>query len=225
MMQRVALCACRGGTPPITQRRRLALKIAIGKGDREMNAEIEMKGQAVRQYISVFEDLKGEAALNALIESVENEEFRELLADRQILASGWYPVAWMNEFLEKALEAHPDTPDLPERIGYASADRNIRGIYRFLAQFLSPEMCIKQVPRMWKVYMRGIKVEAEVNAPRQATLRFHGIGPSRLTWRAMLDGGARRIFESSGAKNIKVNITSGGIERSSLTTVDVRWTA
>lgn len=188
-----------------------------------MSVGIEMKGQALRQYISVFEDRLGEAALSALIERIHDEEFRRLLADRQLLSSAWYPIEWVNEFLANATAAHPELPDLPEHIGYISADRNLRGIYRFFTQFLTPEICLTQVPRMWKVYTRGIKVQAEITGKERATLRFIGAGPSRLTWRAMLGGGARRIFETSGAKEIGVIITRGGIERSAETSVNVSW--
>lgn len=190
-----------------------------------MSDGIEMKGQAVRQYVSVFEDSKGSEALASVISKISVDEFRELLQERQILASRWYPIAWMNEFMSLAAAEFSDEPDLPERIGYASADRNIRGIYRFLTRFLSPELCIRQVPRMWKVYTNGIKVRTEISAPQRATLRFYGAGPSRLVWRAMLGGGARRIFESSGARDIEVSITGGGIERSEETSVEVRWRA
>jgi len=199
------------------------VQIARGKGCIEMSEKVQIKGQAMRQYASVYEDEMGEAALSSIVETVADPEFRELLRDRQLLASSWYPVEWLNDFLEKIMATHPGEPDLPERIGYGSADRNIRGIYGFLAKFLSPEICIRQVPRMWKVYSRGIRTHAEILAPYHARLHFSGAGPSRLTWRAMLGGGARRIFESSGAREIEVLFISGATERASRTVVEVRW--
>lgn len=184
---------------------------------------VQMKGQALRQYLSVIEHFYGAAMLERIIARTDVPEFRALWEKKALLPSSWYPITWSGALLHAALKELPQETDLPERVGAESARRNMQGIYAFLTRLVSPEFCIRQAPRVWGTYNRGTTLHSEILGPELARIRFsNGRGIDRVLWRAMLSG-ASQIFARAGAKQVQTSILAGGREADEETLVEVRW--
>lgn len=186
-------------------------------------SHVFVKGQALRQDWEVVTHLYGEQVRANILERLLLREFRELSETGKILPSGWYPVAWANEFLRAAQAELPQVMDLPERLARATVERDMQGMYGFLTRFLSPEFCVRQAPRVLGTYHKGLHVDAKMAGPHLAELTFTECqGVSRALWRSM-SSGAGRIVEQAGGRDVKFRILQGGYERDERTVIEFSW--
>lgn len=182
-----------------------------------------MKGHALRQNVDLLEELFGAERALGIVARL-NPEFRAALESGSLTRAGWYPAAWANELHEASVREITGVSDIPERVARRGVERDMAGIYGFLARMVTPEFCIKQSPRILSTYFRGMTIETSEVTSGTAILTFRGCsGIGRLLWRDIL-AGSGRIFEAAGAKNVVLRSKEGGRESDSEHVVEVRWT-
>lgn len=184
--------------------------------------EVFIKGHALREHVLILRELYGDAATERVIGGL-SPELGRLVKSGGLLTSGWYPVAWSGEIYRVAMQLIPGAAELPEQVAHRSVERDMKGIYGFLARLVSPEFCIRQAPRILGTYFKGPSISVEVIEPGHAEMSFadcHGF--TRAVWRDIV-AGAEYIFRHAGAKDVKMRFTSGGRDSDARARVDVRW--
>lgn len=185
-------------------------------------AEVQIKGQGLRQNLEILREEYGEEIVAKITERL-SEDFRRALRAGTVLASGWYPVAWLNELHRASVSVLPHIPNLPELVGTRSVERDMQGVYGFLARFLAPEFCVRQAPRSIGTYLRGVRIEPHILAPGHAEIHFSNCAEfNRYLWRDIAASSAL-VLSKTGAKNVRVRFTQGGRDGDGQAVLDVRW--
>lgn len=184
--------------------------------------EVFVKGQSLRQTLEVLREIFGEEATTRVVARLP-EDFRRACQASGVLTSGWYPISWAVEIYRATAVVLPEVNDLPERVARRGVEHDMKGIYGFLARFVSPEFCIRQAPRILGTYFKGPTIGTEILGRGHAELYFARCdGFSRALWRDVL-AGAARIFEQAGAKNVNIRFADGGRDGDTQARVVVRW--
>lgn len=184
-------------------------------------ADSQVKGTSLRGNLEAAQQLYGTVVVERAIERLSTEHKQAVRTG--LLVSGWYPIAWMDEFYRVLMQELPQAQNAPEVVSRRAVEIDMKGIYGFLTRFLSPEFCIRQAPRVLGTYYKGPRIEAKVLSHGHAELHFaecHGFG--RFAWRDIV-AGAQRIFEEAGARNPRLTFVSGGRDGDARALVDVRW--
>lgn len=181
-----------------------------------------IKGYSLIQITRAQQELFGEDFLRQVTESL-SPEFREALATRLIVPSGWYPVTWPGELHRVAFQLLPQQSNVPEQISRRAVENDMRGVYGFLARFASPEFLLNQSERVLKTYLRGPRVEARLLSSGHAEVRYsdcHGF--NRFFWRAVAEASVCMV-EKSGAKNARARFVEGGGDGDVQAHTALRW--
>jgi hypothetical protein len=180
--------------------------------------EVRCKGVMFRSTLNALDRLRGEGAADRALALLSPEVSHALRGG--LVATGWYPVAWLRELHDAAQRACGSGPQLARAIGYEAARADFRGVYRFLASLLAPEKLIELTPRIWD------------GGRTQFTEAREGMSSGRYTecrgfdhniWESII-GGSIAILEIGGAKNVRIRVVTGGGDGDDAMECEGRWT-
>jgi hypothetical protein len=183
---------------------------------------VEFKGHALRQQLTIIEEILGASRIAAFRERLPAE--LRALHPVGLLAGGWYPIDWAEKAYAAAVATEPGETALPERVSREGLERDMKGIYRFLLRLVTPDMAITHADRVLSTYMRGPSVVSIRKAGKtEYTLVLagaSGIGP--YMWRDTCAGLAR-LAETIGGPGAQVRVSHGGSAGDSKSTLEFKW--
>lgn len=103
--------------------------------------------------------------------------------------------------LVEAVAKHPGGREgvLAVLRGSLYADLMMTEKHRWMLKVLTPELMVRQAPRMFAFYHRGGRMEAERVEPGRATVTLRATGPSSAWFSILLTTWFKRSLELSGA--------------------------
>lgn len=184
--------------------------------------EVRCKGVMLRSTVNVLASLRGQEAADRAL-ALLSPEMSQAMRSGGVVASGWYPVAWLRELHSAAQRACDAGPQLARAIGYEAAGADLRGVYRFLASLLSPETLLSMTPRVWKTYWDGGQTKyLELRKGMARGYTFGCKGFDRSIWESII-GGSIAILEIGGAKNVRMRVVAGGGDGDDAMDCEARW--
>jgi hypothetical protein len=162
---------------------------------------VRTKGIAFRGFLTTLERLRGTDAVEGTLRELPPEVSRAIRLG-EVVATGWYPVAWYRE-LHHAMNRACREPglELSRRIGLESTIADFRGIYRLLLRVVSSETLVSQAPRLFGMFFDGGEVEMVETGKGFGVIEFTGWhGFDKAVWTdiaAAVEGVlvARRAFD------------------------------
>lgn len=116
----------------------------------------EFKGQLFLSNLTALGARAGSGAVRRAIEGCEGP-VGESLRRGALHSSGWYPAAWVREFLRSVCVVLGGGPELARGLGRDAVVSDQRGIFRPVLQFASPERILPIAPLVYGLYVRGPK--------------------------------------------------------------------
>ncbi len=170
--------------------------------------KVEIKGHHLRATQVLVAELWGAQVHESLV-VLYTERFRRALLSGALVSSGWYPIDWLGEVYEGLGKLPPGESGVPERIGRASAENDLTGLYRFILKLSSPELIARHFDKVVSAYLRGGTVESRVEG---CTMRAELRGWSGVTWpiwQACLSG-FEVVLNTTGIHNLASQIREAG---------------
>jgi hypothetical protein len=186
-----------------------------------MEGEPRMKGLSFHSVLDAIERARG----RAFREAVERS-FREPLATpwshREVVANGWYPIAWYREVWRAIRTLEPD-PAFVRRIGRESVEVDLKTIHRVLLSFLSTTRVASLAGKLMERYFDRARIDVRSIDRTHLVVRWTGCdGFDDTMWIEML-ATAERLIELSGVEGLRTTLLSGGRGGASEAELDVRW--
>lgn len=185
-------------------------------------SEILAKGANFTGLLKALEALHGtdacERAFSALPQSIADP-----LRFGQVVAVGWYPVAWYSALHAAVDDCFHEGPMLARKLGRQATRADIGTTHRFFANMLSVETVFGQTHRLMALYWKGGEIERLDIVRGRARLRFEGWhGFTSLIWEDLM-GGMEAVLEICGAKNGRAK-ANGSTEDADTLEIEARWT-
>lgn len=163
---------------------------------------IHVKGAVLRARLALVEDLEPGTGVSRVLRTLPAEDQESL---RNLLAAKWYPFE-LGKRLDEAIvrELGGGRPDFFEKIGEASAEKNLTGVHR---QFLvpgDPQAFLARAPMIYAFYYDQGRREYEATGPREAVLTTHDAETFSVADCATVVGWHRRALEMCGAASPRV---------------------
>jgi hypothetical protein len=142
-----------------------------------------------------------------------------------IYSNVWFPLE--PAFIEPTQRVcelfHGGRPQGAVDIGRFSADRALRGIYKFFVRLGSPEWLIERASSVFSTYyrpcqMRGIPLER-----RKVALRISDFPDIHPLVEARIEGWIARAMEISGCRDVNVLTALSLTAGAACTEIQVRW--
>lgn len=161
----------------------------------------QVKGTAVVASLRYVNERFGEEATRRVLRLLPEADRRVLEAG--ILASSWYPMDLFLRYMQEAeRQLSLKEPDVVRRMGAASAEYGIRGVYKIFFKVGSPEFIIGRAARVFGSYYDTGRIEVVETGRGRAVLDLAGFcGAPQFCERIL--GWMARTVEMAGAKNLR----------------------
>ncbi|NUQ21329.1 MAG: DUF2378 family protein [Gemmatimonadaceae bacterium] len=162
----------------------------------------QIKGSVVKSRLAFVEENFGCEAVNRVLSTLSEADRKSLSS---ILTVKWYPLELgtrLDEAIVNVLAA--GKPEFFERLGAASADKNLSGVHKAFISSRDPHAFLTRTPAIYSMYYEKGRREYEKTGDRSATLTTYDAevfsAPDCLT----IVGWHRRALEMCGATNVQV---------------------
>lgn len=184
---------------------------------------LHFRWQAFESIGAALEKLHGPQALERLRPRL-SAKLAEVISTRALASREWYPVAWYGELHDAAQAEFGGGRRLHREIGRLATEHDLRTIYRFILQFVSPHAILAQAPRIWGLYSdRGVVTHEDL-APSLVRVHFTECpGVSLPVWEDIAAGTAA-ILSACGAKSLTHVLVSASTELGSCV-AQYEWSA
>lgn len=179
-----------------------------------------VKGTAILGLLQAVARAHGQAGLDATLEAAP-AEVRDAYRFGQIVAIGWYPMAWYRELHGAAQRGLRADKMLPWRLSHEAVTRDFRGVFQVIVRLLSPESVLRHGARLLLLYCKGGRLEVVEAWPGYGRLRFSGWSDFDHNLWADMQGGIVATLEVRGAKNVTTRVLAGGDDEG--LDLEVRW--
>lgn len=161
----------------------------------------KVKGTAVVASIRYVTERFGDEALRRILRFLPDDDRQTLEAG--VLASSWYPMSLFLRFMQEAeQQLSSQEPDLIRRMGAASAEYGIRGVYKIFFKIGSPEFIIGRAARVFGSYYDTGRIEVVESGPGRAVLDLAGFeGAPQFCQRII--GWMEKTVQMAGARNLR----------------------
>ncbi len=167
---------------------------------------VEIKGQSIVAFERALTELEGPGAIAKVVRRLP-EAIAKPVANKEVLAGGWYPMEWFGALHAAANEEFG--AEVSRKIGRTATRHDVTTIYRFILKFLSPDTVIKHYQRVFALFCDGAKVVVQSHAKGKAVVRCSGCdGATQGVWEDIL-GSSEVVLELCGAKSASARIVSG----------------
>lgn len=161
-----------------------------------------IKGTAVDASLRYVRERFGEAALGRVLDALPEADRGAL--GGSVLASSWYPMDALLRFMQEAeRQLGPQEPDLVRRMGRASSEYSLKGIYRIFFKVGSPEFIIARAAPVFSSYYDTGQMKVVESVPGHATMELVGFAAARQ-FCERVHGWMQRTLELSGARNVRL---------------------
>lgn len=164
------------------------------------NAELRVKGHGLTGMLAALVAIEGES-LRARVEARLPTDLSDALRLGAVVAGGFYPIAWARAVHAAAIAESSKGAAIPRAIGYESTQKDLQGIYAFVAKMFNPVTVLGQGKRLMAMYYGGGDAHVLEKSAHGATLRYVGCyGFDRAMFEEMI-GGCLAIIEACGASS------------------------
>lgn len=178
-----------------------------------------VKGTAVLGIFEALETTRGLAFQESVLASL-SPTLRDALRNREVIASGWYPIAWHCELLGAALRL--SNRETVRQICRVATRTNMTRVHRLLMQMITPEVLIRRSETVFQASFDG-KVAVTSVAPKVVRVRWHECeGFDRVLWFGII-ASLEELVALTGAQLISIQLISGGGDGDSEATVETSW--
>ena len=140
-----------------------------------------------------------------------------------LLTGNWYPLTWYLEMHRAARKVTGAGPELARTLGFENTMDDLKGVYRIFIKMLSPQFVISKSTFLFNAYYDTGKMEVVDAVERSARARWTGCaGFDQNLWQDVI-GGSEAGMVLSGAKDIHIDIVSGGKDGDDHLEVHARW--
>jgi hypothetical protein len=169
---------------------------------------MKIKGTGPRSHKAFVKKNFGDEGLDRVLRSL-SEADRAVMGSTVILPSDWVDFEpYINFFHAVARELNNGDESIWFRMGEASAERELSGIYRIFLKLGSPGFIIKQTAAVFKQYYSEGVATSEVLGSNKVRLRITGFEPHHYPIESVIGGWGKKALELSGARDPRVKVIS-----------------
>lgn len=183
---------------------------------------VEIKGIAINDTISALRMVNGDQAYNTIISQLDGQI--KQLFENPISNTGWYPLDFFMKFVELSIKLNENGNEdvLVDRSGIVF-EKHLKGIYRFLIKFGSPETIINRVSTVNIAYFRGVSVKAKFDGSNRTVITYTGFEKQHRLVQPTILGFYRKALEMSGAKDIHAKFLTSIEEGKGYCELELTW--
>ena len=161
----------------------------------------QVKGTAIVASVRYVRERFGEEALKRVLGPLPQEE--RLVLEGGILASSWYPMPLFLHFMQEVeRQLGAQEPQVIRRMGAASAEYGIKGVYKVFFKLGSPEFIIGRAARVFGSYYDTGQIVVSESRAGRAVLDLTGFeGAPQFCERIL--GWMEKTVAMAGAKNLR----------------------
>jgi uncharacterized protein (TIGR02265 family) len=162
----------------------------------------QVKGTAVQSSMRYVRERFGEDVLARVIEALPE-------ADRQgfghgVLPSAWYPMDAFLRFMQEAeRQLRAQEPDVVRKMGRASCEYGVTGIYKVFFKVGSPEFVISRATRVFASYYDTGELKVVDSGPGLAVVELGGLEGGAREFCERIYGWMQRTLEMAGARSLR----------------------
>lgn len=161
----------------------------------------QVKGTAVVASLRYVQERFGDEAVKRVLGSLPADERRVLEAG--ILASSWYPMPLFLHFMQESeRQLAAQEKDVIRRMGAASAEYGIKGVYKIFFRLGSPEFVIGRAARVFGSYYDTGQIAVVESRAGRAVLDLAGFAGAPQFCERIL-GWMQTTVVMAGAKNLR----------------------
>jgi hypothetical protein len=123
-----------------------------------VEADPHAKGLGFRTFLNALEAIRGREVYDAAIKAMPCE-LNEALRYGKLIPSGWYPLSWYNAMLNAIVTTTNEGDRIVRETARDAMRRDIKGIYKLVFKFFSPETLYSMTPRVFSSYFDTGKTE------------------------------------------------------------------
>lgn len=151
-----------------------------------------------------FLDEHTDAGRAAVLDAIEDEDRRAFLG-QPFIVGGWYDVIHMEELFRTAARV-TGVPylDLLRRVASWLLPQQIRGIYKFILVFATPDMVMKNLARTARTYFDFVNTEVTAKGPGHYESAGGNVPLAMSSaYMVVTEIALKVILENAGAKGLK----------------------
>jgi hypothetical protein len=169
---------------------------------------MQVKGTAISFIPNFLQEKFGKDRYASWVASLPDKS--KAIFGGSVLASQWYPfqdgfIVPMRKICDTFYAGNPKGA---YEMGRYSADYGLRGVYKILVRFGSPESLAKKAGTIMPTYYQPSSIEVVEAIPRKAILRVTQFSEYDIMVENRLCGYFERAIEVCGGKTPKVQVTS-----------------
>ncbi len=162
----------------------------------------QVKGTAVLSSVRYVRERFGDDALARLLAALPPGD-RAVLG-QGILASSWYPMEAFLRFMQEAeRQLGTQEADVVRRMGRASCDYGVTGVYKIFFKLGSPEFIIARAARVFSSYYDTGELRIAETARGRAVAELSGFEGGAPQFCERIFGWMQRTLELAGARNLR----------------------
>jgi hypothetical protein len=162
----------------------------------------QVKGTAVQSSLRYVRERFGEGPLARVLEALPEGDRQAL--GHGILASSWYGMdAFLRFMQEVERQLGAQEPDVVRKMGRASCDYGVTGVYKIFFKVGSPEFIISRAARVFSSYYDTGELRIVESAPRQVAAELAGLQGGAPQFCERIFGWVQRTRELAGAKGLR----------------------
>ena len=165
---------------------------------------MKIKGSGITALTNFVEDRFGEAALEAWIETLSDNQQPVL---RSAFASSWYDYVEMYLEPMRLMCEHffsDNTTEGARALGLSAAETQLTGVYRILLKLGSPNMMISAAGKTWIMLHSAGKLVPVVNEKGNATIRTKDIPEFNSLVAEVTAAWMEKALEMAGGNDARV---------------------
>lgn len=171
--------------------------------------DFKAKGISFLGILRAVERQRGAEVRDRIVEALPGE-VGEAVRVSEIIASGWYPIAWYAELLRAVVDVLGGGPEMVRRLSAAAVIDDFSTIFKLVRLILSPERVLQMAMKVNSRYLSGGAIDVLESKSDRFRLRatdYHGY--NRLLWADFL-GGAEGVLTLMKARELESTLIAGG---------------
>lgn len=162
----------------------------------------QVKGTAVQSSLRYVRERFGEGPFARVIEALPEGD--RAAFGHGVLASSWYAMDALLRFMQEAeRQLGAQEPDVVRRMGRASCDYGVTGVYKIFFKVGSPEFIIARAARVFASYYDTGALKVVESGAGRAVVELTGLEGGAPQFCERIYGWMQRTLELAGAKNLR----------------------
>jgi len=181
----------------------------------------QIKGAVLKSRLGFLEDTAGKDGVARVLARMPADHQRTL---RMLFTSNWYPVG-LGHALDAAIVAElgEGRAEVFERLGSASADRNLGGVHSGYLTPGAPHVFLEKAPQIYAMYYEAGRRAYEQTGAASGVLTTYDAPDVDANDCRTVVGWYRRALELCGASEVRVRETECRARGASVCRYEVSW--